>query len=156
MIEADAIATQYEKELFEHIPALTGARIRARPFDVSTQNAVVRDSGAPRSHTGHHHAPAPVAVEGLLATGTLQIVDTSGGERIEFTSVDALVGLEAEVVILRALVPDENLPLVVDPANPRRMASTVAPQEPHEFDAELRLKKDGREETLAFQMSEPH
>jgi cation diffusion facilitator family transporter len=47
---ADAIATQFERELFQHMPALSAARIRVRPFDASISGTM--QIGA------HGHAPA--------------------------------------------------------------------------------------------------
>ncbi len=155
LAEADAIATRYEKELFEHMPALTSARIRARPFDAATQSVVVANVEISHGGHGHHHAPAPVPVRGGLASGTLQIIDTAGGERLEFTSSSLLVGLSAEAVIHRTPRRDEVLRLLVDAIDPHRMLSALAPQEPHEFDAELRLSKDGQSEALPFRMIEP-
>ena len=64
-------------------------------------------------------------------------------------------GLTAEAVIRHGNDRLESLPLHVDARDARRMLSAVAPQEPHEFDAELRLRQGGASETLSFRMSEP-
>lgn len=155
LIEADRIATRYQEELFEHMPALASARIRARPFDGETQTVVVAPSGPSRGAHGHHHAPNPVSVQGHVASGILQIIDTPDGERLEFRSPHAVHGLTAEAVIHHGNDRLESLPLQVDAQDPRRMLSAVTPQEPHEFDAELRLRQGGASETLSFRMSEP-
>lgn len=55
--EADAITGQFERELFQHMPALSAVRIRARPDDAASHvepaGAPVNDSG---HSNGHHHA----------------------------------------------------------------------------------------------------
>lgn len=52
--EADAVAGQFEHELFEHMPALSSARICVRPHDSAASN------GSRAAHSGHggghHHA----------------------------------------------------------------------------------------------------
>ena len=49
----------------------------------------------------------------------------------------------------------ESLPLQVDANDRRRTVSAIAPQEPHEFDAELKLGHGEASETLSFRMTEP-
>ena len=71
--EADAITAQFERELFDHVPALAAARIRARPFDP----AATGDTKQTAHAADHHHAPSPVAVRGQLAEGVVEIVDTT-------------------------------------------------------------------------------
>ena len=66
LAEANVITSKLERELFAHIPALAIATIR-----------IV----APQPQ-GHHHAPAPFQVNGKLAQGVLEIVDTAEGERL--------------------------------------------------------------------------
>jgi hypothetical protein len=50
----------------------------------------------------------------------------------------------------------ETLPLIPQPDDHHELVSTIAPAEPHEFDAELELSDNkARKESLAFQMKEP-
>ena len=46
--EADVITKQFEHELFEHMPALSTARIRVRPYDPATDKHI--------DHNVHHHS----------------------------------------------------------------------------------------------------
>ncbi len=151
--DADEITTQFETELLEHIPALASARIRARPDGAATYAS--GKSGPPIArHAGHHHAPAPVSVKGELAEGTLEIIDTPEGERMLFTATRASQDLEAHVEIKRE-GKLETLPLIRMADNPSRFTSLVAPEEPHEFDAELHLRSGERTEVLRFRVVEP-
>ena len=57
--DADEITTQFETELFEHIPALASARIRVRPDGAAT-DASGKSAPPFAGHAGHHHArPRP-------------------------------------------------------------------------------------------------
>lgn len=105
------------------------------------------------THT-HTHAPDPVAFEGNFAKGTLRIIDTPSGERLECQLDQAVPGLELAVEIDRPGGP-ERLPLT--PANEilGTFLSDVAPAEPHEFTAKLHLRFDGRAQALSFAMLEP-
>lgn len=151
LTEADAIAMQFEHELMGHIPALASARIRVRPYDSASPEPRVDHSAAPHSA---HHAPDTVAIKGDLADGVIEIIDTPQGERFRFTSTRAIAGLTVVATIHRASAPDELLELS---ALPDRVSfvSGSAPQEPHEFDAQLELARDGRSETVRFHLSEP-
>jgi len=151
LTEADAIAMQFEHELMDHIPALASARIRVRPFDPASAEPLVAHDVA--SHAAHH-APDPVAIQGELAEGVIEIIDTPQGERFRFTSTRAIAGLTVVATIHRASAPDELLELSVLPDRVSFVSSS-APQEPHEFDAQLELARDGRSETVRFHMSEP-
>src|SRR5215207_8479849 len=77
--DADKTATALEKELAAHIPAFTSARIRIRPHQGEAA-AVPHLHDRARGHIhglgGHHHAPEPVAVQGRLAQGIIEIIDT--------------------------------------------------------------------------------
>ncbi len=153
--DADKITAQLERELFQHMPALAAARIRARPFDPTVQE----DSDvapSPGAHAvGHHHAPTPIAVRGQLADGVLEIVDTPHGECMQFTASRAVVDLEARVEIQRERGRIEMLALVALPGDRSRFMSATAPQEPHEFDARLNLSAADRSEALPFRLVEP-
>jgi len=155
--ETDAITAQFERELFAHMPALAAARIRVRSFDAAAMGdgaALVID---PMAHdAGHHHAPAPVAVHGQLAAGVVEIVDTPGGERMRFTASQAAAGLEARITVQRELGRIETLRLELPDGKPLRFISTAAPEEPHEFDAQLHLQVGERSEVVALHFTEPH
>ncbi len=151
--EAHKITTDFEAELYEHVPALASARIRARPFDptVTSDEAVTVNRAAP--HTSLH-APNPVSVRGELAEGTMQIIETHGGERMLFTATRMTPGLEAHVEIGRG-DHKEALPLARGETSISRFTSLGAPEEPHEFDGELHLRAGDRTEVLKFRMTEP-
>ncbi len=149
--DADAIAMQFEHELTEHVPALSSARIRVRPYDPASVEPLVDHNVA--SHAGHH-APNPVAVRGELAEGLMEIIDTPQGERLRFTSSRPTPGLDAVATIQRDRPQGEVLELI-EQAGGVQFLSSDAPEEPHEFNAVLRLQLDGRAEALPFQMAEP-
>ena len=149
--EADALTRKYEKEIFAHVPALSSARIRARPFDPNAAQSIKNEA----TMTPHHHAPDPVPIRGKIAIGSVGIVDTPAGERMVFTAADAVLGLSATVQIIRDNGRVEALPLSSSPDNPRRFMSDAAPAEPHEFEADLILKVARDEERHRFRMVEP-
>jgi len=153
--EAEEITTQFEGELLRHMPALSSARIRVRPHSPAEHGLQAKNPDDHDAHEGHHHAPDPVHVQGDLAEGQVEIVDTAAGERMRFITSKAVPGLSAAVRIKRANGRSEALPLEIDPDNPRCFQSAVAPEEPHEFDAELDLGIGGRSEKLSFHVSEP-
>ena len=149
--EADAIAMQFEHELTEHVPALSSARIRVRPYDPTSVEPLVDHNVAP--HAGHH-APNPVAVRGELAEGVVEIIDTPQGERLRFTSSRPIPGLGVVATIQRHRPQGEVLELIEQQGG-TQFLSTSAPEEPHEFDAMLRLQLSGQSEALPFHMAEP-
>ncbi|MER8563165.1 cation diffusion facilitator family transporter [Mesorhizobium sp. M0578] len=136
-----------KQELFAHLPALAEANVRL----VSPAGPAV--TGAETFHA-HHHAPAPFKVACDLAEGTLEIVDTPAGERMRLTIDRHADDLTATVIIDRPEGPET---LRLEPAadNHHRLESTVAPAEPHEFQARLILAAKGREQVLPFKMVEP-
>ena len=154
---ADAVAATVEKELIGHLPALKSARIRVRAFEAMASDGAGEQ--APSHRQGHHGhaAPEPIELKGKLAEGRMEIVDTKAGERMRFTATHGVPNLHAEVVIHRVGPPAhaETLPLA-DVSNDVQFQSTVAPAEPHEFSAELRLRIGGAYEVLLFRMREPH
>lgn len=151
--EADAIAVQFEHELFEHVPALSSARIRVRPYNpVSSAKLLVEHHG---QHAGHHQAPASVAVKGDLADGVVEIIETAQGERLRFTTSQAIAGLKVAARIQRGEHRVETLELAAQPGVATEYLSSLAPREPHEFDAHLRLQLGGRTEDLPFRVVEP-
>jgi hypothetical protein len=154
--EADIITAQFEHELFRHMPALSAARIRVRPYDPSTTETGAEFAIDHSSHdAGHHHAPAPVAVHGQLADGVVEIVDMPDGERMQFTASRATADLQATVAIQREKSRMETLVLAPLAGNPLRFVSDTAPEEPHEFDARLHLRAGDRTEVLPFRLLEP-
>jgi hypothetical protein len=88
-----------------------------------------------------------------LASGLLEIVGTAEGERMRLTASQPVPGLSA-VVRIKRQSGDETLKLT-----PRKggseLESSVAPEEPHEFDAELELVAGDRRDVLPFRMVEP-
>ncbi|ESZ23403.1 hypothetical protein X734_27040 [Mesorhizobium sp. L2C084A000] len=157
-----------KEELFAHLPALAEANVRL----VSPAA-----TGAETSHA-HHHPPEPFKVacdlaEGTLeivdtpagppepfkvacdlAEGTLEIVDTPAGERMLLTVDRHVDDLTATVFIDR---PNGTETLRLEPVadNHHRLESSVAPAEPHQFQARLVLTAKDREQVLPFKMVEP-
>ena len=74
---------------------------------------------------------------------------------MRLTLSERTAGLRAVVIINRPGSATERLPLLQSEQNQHSYVSTVAPAEPHEFDAELELVATGQKETLAFHMAEP-
>ena len=146
--EANAIAGTLQRELHAHLPSLDGATVQFDAADAAPLGASV--AGA-----GHHHAPAPFDVASELATGRLEIVDTDGGERMRLTVSTHVDGIEAVVRIKRAGGSIEQLPLLPLASDHHVFQSAVAPAEPHEFDAELKLSAGDRGQPLHFHMVEP-
>ncbi len=144
--EAETIAAEVEAVLADHVPALATAHIRVRPEE---------GARAGQAHVGHHHAPDAVPVRGELAEGVMEIIDTPAGERFRFTATRLAPGAETVAVIERPGGVAEMLRLAPEAGDALRLVSSDAPAEPHEFDASLRIRADGREELLSFRMTEP-
>ena len=155
--ETDAITAQFERELFAHMPALAAARIRVRSYDAAAVGSgaavIIEPIG---DDAGHRHAPAPVAVRGQLADGVVEIVDTPSGARWQCTVSQAATGLDASITIQRERGRIETLSLDALAGNPLRFMSATAPEEPHEFDAQLHLRAGERSEVLPLRFTEPH
>ncbi|MHB1761061.1 MAG: cation diffusion facilitator family transporter [Acidithiobacillus ferrivorans] len=148
LTEAKGIAASLHQELLGHLPALKTASIT---FDAPD---AVADSPTNSYFGGHHHAPEPFKVVCSLAEGSLEIVDTPQGERMQLTLSRRAEGLQATVSIKRPGIVQETLPLSLMTGN-AIYQSAVAPEEPHEFEAELQLLAGEQRETLCFQMKEP-
>ena len=139
---ANSIADELRHELADHIPGL----------EATTVSFVSASAG---EGNGHHHAPDPFRVNGALANGLLEIVDTPDGERMRLRVSKHAEGLSAEVVIDRANEAKEILTLNPHARDHHTLDSTVAPSEPHEFTARLRLRAGSAAEELPFEMAEP-
>jgi len=144
--EANAIVAALRSELGAHLQALGTATIQ-----IAAAGAVPRPDQ--RSH-GHYHAPAPFTVTSQLAIGLLQIVDTPEGERVRLSISKHAKGLEAVVEIARG-GGVERLPLFPSSTDHHALISAVAPAEPHEFDAVLKLMAGVEIDDLPFSMEEP-
>ncbi|MER9701178.1 MULTISPECIES: cation diffusion facilitator family transporter [unclassified Mesorhizobium] len=131
-------------ELFDHLPALSEAKIRLE----GESEPVVAGSG----HA--HHAPDPFKIACDLASGTLEIVHTPAGERMSLTIDSHADDIGATVIIDRPQGP-ETLLLGPVAGDHHRLESSVAPAEPHEFEARLILTAKGKEQILPFKMVEP-
>jgi len=153
--EADAITSQLEKEILIHVPALSQARIRARPHDPAAHGVQLKNPDDHNAHEGHGHAPSPVRVKGKLASGVIEIIGTPAGERMVFTPDHGLAGVDARVEIDRQGSSIESLPLAADSSQPGRLISSAAPEEPHAFNARLVLRHGEHGESLPFRMDEP-
>lgn len=151
LADADKISTALKSELFDHIPALSVANVRVHASREASSGAMADDG----HEAGHHHAPEPFRFEGALAKGILEITDTPAGERMRLTVSRHARGLEAIVTIERGAAPMETLRLSPDPADHHGFFSSVAPGEPHSFDAELSLQAGERSEVIPFRMEEP-
>lgn len=148
LTEAKGVAASLHHELLGHLPAL-----RTVSITFGAPDAVANASAS--SHLGgHHHAPEPFKVVCSLAEGSLEIVDTPQGERMQLTLFRRAEGLQAAVSIERPGGVQETLPLLLMTGN-AIYQSAVAPEEPHEFEAELQLLAEGQRETLCFQMKAP-
>lgn len=152
--EAEAISAEVERELLEHLPALSSAHVRVRPIGAATLDVRARPVAAVGG-VGRHHAPDPVLVAGELAEGVIEIVDTPQGERLRFTTRRLARECDVSVVIERPGGRLETLALARQADDPSRWTSASAPAEPHEFEACLRLRVGGCEEELRFRMVEP-
>lgn len=145
--EANTVVLALRNELKAHLPALGTATIQ-----FETTGAPVADDDRAG---GHHHAPAPFTVGSRLATGLLEIVGTPDGERFRLSIAKHAHGLQAVVEIDRGDGVVERLPLLPSPIDHHALISTVAPAEPHEFDAMLKLMAGIEVDDLPFRMEEP-
>ena len=147
--EANRIAASLRQEMRAHLPSLRRVNVTFGPADYEAT-----ESDSHEGHGGHHHAPEPFKVACDCATGTLAIVDTPAGERMRFTVDRHADGLTATVIIDRPDGP-ETLPLHPVAGDHHRLESTVAPAEPHEFQARLILSAADQQQELPFKMVEP-
>lgn len=148
--EADRISASLQRDLFAHLPVLSVANVRVHGT-APVEESVTGTKEAPT----HHHAPDPFVFKGDLASGQVEIIDTPTGERMKLSIEKAVSDLHASVSIKRPKGRVEVLTLAASMTDPRIFLSTAAPDEPHAFDAKLRLSTGGREEVLSFHMDEP-
>ena len=141
--KAEQLASRVEHELAEHIPPLRRTTVT---FGGGSQPAAPEPAG-------HHHAPEPFRFSSPLASGVLEIVDTAEGERMRLIASFRQRGLKALVRISRE-GGEERLELFQN-GDRAEFESSIAPEEPHEFDAELELAAGDRREVLPFRMVEP-
>lgn len=148
--EGDRLGAALKAELFAHIPALSVVNVRVHGSDpVGAHGLAVGPVGA------HHHSPKPFEVRSPLAEGLLEIIDTPNGERMRLTIARHVEGLQALVTIDRANGIVEHLALTQVAGSSRTLISAVAPTEPHEFHAQLRLQAGDKKDVLPFRMVEP-
>lgn len=137
-----------EEKLFAHLSALSEVNVHLdNPSGLTVPNVE-------RDHHQHVHTPAPFEVACALAAGTLEIVDTPAGERMRLTVDRHVDGLSATVTIDRPSGP-EILRLHPVADDHHSFESTVAPAEPHEFQALLVLGAMDQRQELPFRMVEP-
>lgn len=109
-------------------------------------------------HHAHHHAheePESISINGKLCRGLLEIIQTPNGERMRLRAGEAAHNLGVRVIINR--VGDfEVLELKKSPDSAVEFTSDVAPDEPHEFSAEIELMSGDHRELIPFAMHEPH
>ena len=150
--EAVRLTHKLRGELMGHIRVLRSATITfATPNDTKIFEVLPHAHGHAHST---HHAPEPFVVASDMAKGVLAIVDTEKGERFRLTLTQCAAGLTASVSINRP-AGNELLDLEPTAQNPLVYESTIAPAEPHEFTADLRVSAFGRQDALSFEMKEP-
>lgn len=103
----------------------------------------------------HHHAPEPVAIEGRIVQGTVSIVNTPDGERMELLLDAFLPGSQYEVHIQRPGSMLEVLAFAEVEGEAGCFRSLTVPAEPHEFDAELHVRFEAQHDVVSFSMEEP-
>lgn len=98
----------------------------------------------------HHHAAEPVRISSSVLSGILEIIDTPIGERMRFVSHSRVDAKELLVEIRRAGTV-EVLHMEESNEAPFVYLSMETPQEPHEFEATLKL---GTQDQFAFEIHE--
>jgi hypothetical protein len=144
LAEAEATAGALRRELRGHLPALRSANVTFGEQDLGT---------AAGHAPAYHHAPEPFPFACTLAEGTVEIADTPRGERMRLVVARGAPGLAAKVSIARPGERSEVLQLVQ--IREGVFESKVAPEEPHEFAAELHLAAGENREAIGFRMTEP-
>lgn len=142
------IADAVKSELSSHLLSLESVNISFSSAEGSASRSLT-------AAAAHPHAPAPFRFDNDLAKGELKIVDTPEGERMRLALEHQGRDFKAVVLIHRPGAAKERLDLASIPGNENTLQSAVAPQEPHEFTAELHLSTASSERILPFAMSEP-
>ncbi|MFN0218217.1 MAG: cation diffusion facilitator family transporter [Hyphomicrobium sp.] len=143
--KADALRIALKRELLAQVPALSVVNIRYHGAE---------DEQIFKSENGHHDTPEPCQVRSSIASGLLEIIDTPDGERMRLSIKTLVAALQATVTIERPGNTVEVLELLPVQGNDGVYMSLEAPDEPHEFSAELRLKAGEQEHILRFAMTE--
>ena len=133
-----------QTELFHRIAGLAVANVHF------AQGTIAHDE-----EHNHRHTPQPFRVDGKLANGLLEIVDTPNGERMRLRVSRHTEGLKATVAIQREGNEVETLALIPVRGDHHHLESAIAPAEPHEFKAKLHLTAGTQIEELSFSMAEP-
>jgi nickel/cobalt transporter (NicO) family protein len=107
-----------------------------------------------RAHLHSHAGAEPTPVRTEQVQGFLEIIATPNGERFRLQTQRADPNLNFRVIINRP----EGLEVLAltrqgDTSN---YLSATAPNEPHEFSAELEISNGEGRNTFAFEMHEPH
>ncbi len=105
------------------------------------------------THSHHHPASEPVVIQSAQGPGTLEIIQTPSGERIRLRLEAPVPALQAKVFINR---PNGLEALGLRALSAQEFLSELAPDEPHEFAAELRLSQGEHQEVIPFEHHEPH
>lgn len=102
----------------------------------------------------HEHASEPVIINSDFTSGQLEIVQTDNGERMRYSYTVAPGDLKIRVIINR---PEGLEILELEKLDDSMIyQSTVAPNEPHEFSAELEIESRNLREVKTFEMHEHH
>lgn len=149
LAQANSVASQFRRELFAHIPALTEANVRYHD-----PKAQARGHADAQPHGHHHHAPEPFLFDIPMAKGELSIIDTAAGERFALKLFRHAPNFSARVEILRE-AGSEWHDLLADPQDHHRLLGQNAPEEPHEFSAKLHISTQLGDIVLPFDMHEP-
>lgn len=149
---ANGIVKMVRNELYAHLPVLRSTNITVRP----SSEEGGKGARVPIPSHAHQHPSDPFQFDAELAAGTLEIVDTPQGERMRLILARGAPGLSATVIIDRPSGAPEVLVLAEVAGDHHTLQSDVAPEEPHEFSASLKLSDGRRNEKLLFAIKERH
>lgn len=115
----------------------------------------IRQMNRSKHQVHHHHGePEPVSIKGRLCQGLLEIIQTPDGERMRLRTSQSTPSLVVRAIINR-LGDFEVLELNRDQNSPNDFVSDVAPDEPHEFSAEVEISNGIHHDLIPFEMHEP-
>lgn len=106
--------------------------------------------------TQAHRPPGSARVPTGWGEVLIEIIGTPKGERVRMTMPKGAPAVTATVSIDRGADGIEGLPLQPNPMRWGVYLSTVAPAEPHEFDATLSVNAPDRREDATFHIHEAH